>query len=331
MSRLSLPRLTRRATAVLVGGLAFVAMVGVAAGEIVGPKNSGHLTAFGPISETDGFPVWYKDDAGRKLEFCVDQNDPLCGFLPGEVPDETKPLSFPDNWPEEIFYFLAGSEITPPGGGAIDATLGLEATFANGAPVDGDQMVFGRVRFRGRDLQPGATYTITHPYGVDRFTAEADGTFRFVEDIGISPGQFGGALNSRIGPFLRWDPNVAPAAPAGYVGDPNVEHAVTGSPYETNYLKACVTPAGGGAEDCAQTDQFAIQGKYATNGGVEAVRATYARTTTDGGTLDVFAGSDQGAQSIEVTGTGFDPTRLTGDQGRYLAHLDFTGDKRPRT
>jgi hypothetical protein len=322
----SRPRVPRaRLAALIVVALAFLATVGVAAGEIIGTKNAGHLTAVGPISETDGFPVWYKGDAGKKLQFCLDPNEPLCGFLPGDVPDDTKPISFPDNWPGEIFYFLAGSDVTPPGGGSIDATLGLEATFANEEPIDGDQMVFGRIRFVGKGLQAGASYTITHPYGVDKFTAAADGSFKFVEDIGISPGQFGGALNSRIGPFLRWDPAVAPAAPAGYVGDPNVEHAITGSPYNTNLLKACVTPAAGGAETCAQNTQFTVQGKYATNGGVEPARATYSRTTTTGGTLDVFAAADLGAQSIEVSGTGVDPTRLTGEQGHYVGHVEFTG------
>jgi len=310
--------------------LTLIGLAGVAAGQIIGAKNSGHLTAFGPVSETDGFPVWYKDDTNRKLEFCVDQSDPLCGFLPGDVPDETKPLSFPENWPSEIFYFLAGSSATFPGGGSIAATLGLEATFVNGEPVAGDQIVFGRVRFVGKGLEPGRAYTITHPYGVDRLTSDADGSLKFVEDVGIAAGQFGEALNSRIGPFLRWDPVVGPAAPAGYLGDPNVEHVITGSPYGTNLLKACVQL---GAESdpatCAENDLFTVQGKYATNGGVEPTRATYSRSTNAGGTVDVFAGSDVGTQSIEVSGTSVDPTRLRGDLGHYVAHVDFDGPEPP--
>jgi hypothetical protein len=320
--------LSKRAAVMLVLGLAaMTAMVSVAAAEIIGPKNAGHLTAVGPVSESDGFPVWYKDDTNTKLEFCLDQNDPNCGFLPGDVPDETKPVSFPDNWPEEIFYFLAGSDVTAPGGGSIVATLGLEATFANGAIVDGDQIVFGRVRFVGKGLTPNTTYTITHPYGVDKLTSDGDGALKYVEDIGVNGG-FGASLNSRIGPFLKWDPAVAPAAPQGYLGDPNVEHAITGSPFNTNVLKACATGADG-TEACAQNEQFTVQGKIATNGGVEPVRATYSRDATAGNSLDVFATSDLGTQSLEVSGDGIDATRLRGENGNYVAHVEFTGDVPP--
>jgi hypothetical protein len=40
-------------------------------------------------------------------------------------------------------------------------------------------------------------------------------------------------LQSRGGPFLKWDTG----APEGYLGDPNVEHAVTGSPFSTNFVR----------------------------------------------------------------------------------------------
>ena len=86
--------------------------------------------------------------------------------------------------------------------------LALEAAFANGGPAVGDQISFGRVRIRVENLVPGATYRVTHPYGVDVFQAdEATRSINFTEDIGIgAPGDFQGALNSRIGPFLTWDP-----------------------------------------------------------------------------------------------------------------------------
>ena len=54
------------------------------------------------------------------------------------------------------------------------------------------------------------------------------------EDIGsLTPnGTFDTTLNSKSAPFLKWPTG----APAGYLGDPTVEHVVTGSPYDTNYL-----------------------------------------------------------------------------------------------
>jgi hypothetical protein len=37
-------------------------------------------------------------------------------------------------------------------------------------------------------------------------------------------GVFDETLGSRPGPFLKWDPAVGPAAPAGYLGDVTTEH-----------------------------------------------------------------------------------------------------------
>ena len=34
------------------------------------------LTQVGPINESNGFPFWYKDSKGVKLELCLDAQDP---------------------------------------------------------------------------------------------------------------------------------------------------------------------------------------------------------------------------------------------------------------
>src|SRR5215211_7641050 len=317
----------------------------VAYGDIIGTPNTGHLTAFGPVDGTTGFPSWYKDDSGLRLEPCIDVNDTLCGFVGGDVPDPQAPLSIPDNFPEEVFYILAGNTLDTAGGGRAVTTLSLEGAFANGAPTEGDQMVFGRVRFFFDGLKAGEKYKITHPYGVDEFVAEQDpgeangvGRIRYTQDIGVAPGEFGDALNSRIGPFLRWAPNVAPAAPAGYIGDPDVLHRVTGSPKNTNFIRIegpgvaataadqCnVTPAGLNPQDCIQSNQFSLMGKLAVNGGVDVQRATYSRDATTGTTLDVFASSDTQPQSIQVSGDGVDPVRMLGADGNYEARIALTG------
>ena len=44
------------------------------------------------------------------------------------------------------------------------------------------------------------------------------------EDLGL--GSWAGPLGGRIGPFLTWDPAVAPLAPDGYIGNPGVEHKI---------------------------------------------------------------------------------------------------------
>ena len=66
------------------------------------------------------------------------------------------------------------------------------------------------------------------------------------------------------------EPAVAPAAPAGYLGDPNVIHKVVGSPTGRNFLRV----NGGGntglpqpqgtSPGGVQNDLFAIQGKIDT-------------------------------------------------------------------
>jgi len=84
------------------------------------------------------------------------------------------------------------------------------------------------------------------------------------EDIGITPGAFGGALKSRIGPpFLKWDPAVAPAAPAGYLGDPSTTHKITGSPNSTNFVQIEGPNIGGPGVNLVKTDQFSLEGKVA--------------------------------------------------------------------
>jgi hypothetical protein len=333
----------RRTRSLVLGGavlLCLVAMSGVAVGAIVGTPNSGHLVAVGPTSGDNGFPVWYKDDTGLRLEPCVDPKDRFCpsNTTAGVIPDTTKPVSFPDNFPNEFFYQLAQSTFTLPNGNKALGVFNLEASFAGPTPVKpaaGQQIVFGRIRFRMDGLQPGATYTITHPYGVDQVQA-VNGSINYTEDVGLAPGQFGDALNSRIGPFLKWDPQVPPAAPAGYIGDGATPHAITGSPYNTNVFRIQGPGVGSGvtganacptaSNDCIQSTLFTVQGKIATTAGVNVDRATYSRAAgASGGTLDVFAASETGPQSLQVSGSGLSTTRLRGEAGHYEARVPFTG------
>ena len=315
-------RLRHVVTALAVAALA-AAPLAAQALTIDGTKT--HLKAVGPVSGDHGFPTWYEDQTGQRLEPCLDPLDLYCGIVPATMPDPAQPVSFPDNFPDELFYMAAGSGLTLPNGGTATLTLALEGAFANGPVVPGDQLVFARIRIKITDVAPGATYTIHHPYGTDTHTADGGGRFFFTEDIGIAPGVFTGALAGRIGPFLKWDVG----APAGYLGDPAVLHAVTGSPVTDdagsaqNYFR--ITGADG---TDVRTDQFSLLGKYSTNSGVTGSAATYARTTTDGGFLDVYATSDAGS-SIELkadAAAGYGTTVLRGDgSGRYFARVAFTG------
>src|SRR3954468_13708820 len=141
------PRRFGRRGAAAVASLALL-MGGVgaaAAATQVTEKNPGGLIAVGPVSGDNGFPAWYEDSNHLRVELCLDDTNPLCGFLPGDVPNPNQPISFPDNFPEEAFYFLAGSSLTLPNGGKATLTLALEGAFANSV-TNGDQMVFARQR-----------------------------------------------------------------------------------------------------------------------------------------------------------------------------------------
>lgn len=286
----------------------------------------GSLTQAGPLAE-HGFPAWYRDSNGLRLEACTTLDDPLCSTLPDEVPNPDAPVSYPDNFPGEFFYQLAGAEMTLANGVDFGIGMDLEGAWAAEEVKDGDQMVFGRIRIRF-DAVEGTRYRITHPYGVDDLTADDRG-IRRTEDIGTTPGAFGQAITSRVGPFLKWDPAVAPAAPAGYTGDPGVEHRVVGSPYGTNFVRVeQLDPVSGATiADLGSTDLFSVQGRYATNSGVDIDQATYTVGSNGTGVIEVYASSEPG-QSIEVTGNaqlGFRTTKLRGNNGRYYGRFPVTG------
>jgi hypothetical protein len=112
-------------------------------------------------------------------------------------------------------------------------------------------------------VRAGQTYRITHPYGVDTVVADKDGRARFTDDIGAltSPADFSQTLRSRIGPFLTWDPAVAPVPPAGYIADPTIPHPVVGSPFGTNFFRVEGPDIGGPGINVVQTNLFTVQGK----------------------------------------------------------------------
>ena len=222
-------------------------------------KNPGGIVAVGPVNTDTGFPSFYQDSAGTRLELCLDALNPLCGFLPGDVPNAEAPITFPDNFPDEAFYMLASSELEFPGGGSAVLVLGLEAAFANAVQA-GDQVVFGRQRVVVKDGPANTTLTFTHPYGSLTLDTDAAGDGKLVEDISPAIENFTTPLKSNIGPFLKWDPAQAPAAPDGYLGNPDAEHTVTGSPFGTNAFSV----TGGGVN--LSTNLFGLQGKISSDG-----------------------------------------------------------------
>ncbi|WP_307097455.1 hypothetical protein [Arthrobacter sp. V1I9] len=283
----------------------------------VSVKNPGGLIAVGPVNTEYGFPAWYEDSTNTRVELCLDGSNPLCGFLPGDIPDETAPIAFPGNFPEEAFYMLAGSELDLPGGGRAVLVLGLEAAFANTVSA-GDQVVFGRQRVVVKGGPANTTLEFRHPYGTITIDTDASGDGKLVEDISPAIGNFTTALKSNIGPFLKWDPATAPARPDGYLGDPNQDHTVVGSPLGYNRFSV----NGGGL--ALETDQFSLMGKLSTNHGVNTDAAVL-----NGDMIDVFATSGIDSQlQVEGQDGKFEtvPMLSDDDSGRYYARIKFTGD-----
>src|SRR5262245_40299703 len=216
------------------------------------------LVGFGPISPDNGFPAYYMDSNNRPLAPCLAfVCDPAL-----TMPRPDKPIRFPDNFPDEFFYQLATATLNGPSGEVFDVEWALEGSFINAPTIaDGDQMVFTRFRVRATGCQAGATYTITHPFGVE--TLVANGTpprlINFTRDTGTVPLAFNLALNGDVGPFLTFLAGPVPPPP-GTIGQPAANQTVTGSACGTNFVKI----EGPGLPDGGiQTDQFTLIGRRA--------------------------------------------------------------------
>jgi hypothetical protein len=372
-SRRSARALAKRSAAVrrLVAGrsrgkLVFVSVVfalGLVGVALAGPGGSilsgtGHdaagLVKAGPVSSENGFPDWYRDSNGLELEPCLDPGD-VCAAPP--IPDPNKAVAFDANFPDEFFYQIDSATLTGSGGEDFLAEFAVEGAFAS-AVQQGDQMVFGRVRYRkDAGLQAGATYTVTHPFGTDKLQADDAGHVFVTQDVGVAPGDFKTVMSSRVGPFLTWDtykdPDPAKRPPDGFVGDGVTPHAFVGSPTHNNFVRvegpgvagpnnpdSCPTTGANAwtphdgltAQDCIQTNLMTVVGKLSTKGGVEVARATYSTDSAGKAQLDVFAAS-KADQNITVEGSGITATPLRNDAAAkgedYFAHLDV--DAVPKT
>lgn len=218
--------------------------------------------AVGPIDPRTGFPLWYQDEQGRKLQLCLDSAT-LCLSTPPNGGTTGSITSNPVNFPGEAFYWSAEAQIPRSVGDDALLVLAKEAAFTTEDARAGEQITFDRIRVRIDALTPGATYTITHPFGVMTEVADDAGEINTTTDIGCggSPCDFRMSLNGTVNVFLRWDPAFAPAAPANYLGDPNVLHRVTGSPLNTNLFKVDGPNVGGPGVNTIQTVLFAVSGR----------------------------------------------------------------------
>jgi K319-like protein len=325
-------RLSTRSVALLGAALAAVGLLSATSNAVQLNTQTSFLSKVGPVTTSDGFPTYYQDSTGLRLAHCFD-GSALCGGAESPLPDPTAPVSFPNNYPFESFYFLAQATVDLAGGGRGKFVATLEASFNSADPQAGAQMTFSRIRFVV-DAPTAGTYTIIHPYGKDTFDVATPGPHSIFEtgDVGIASGVFTGALGGRIDPFLEWDTGPV-TDPQGneFVGDPNTDHAVVGSPYGTNFFEIDGPNVGGTGINSVSTNLFSLVGRIDTNAGLDPGHPTYSRTTTDGGFVDVHATSDS-AKSIKAQLPGGTATTLRGAaDGSYVARLPYTGATPPTT
>lgn len=313
----------------------------------------------GPYTLATGkYPMWYEDPDGMRLELCQSKTlssragSPqapayMCIIIPEPgVFDDLQPMVFPNNWPPELFWFLAEAQIAPPPGNdgyELEAYVaGIEAAFGLDTPSDGDQVSFARIRLRV-NIPVTGTYTITHPYGVETFDVTETGrrVINMTRDIGIgAPGDYSGALLGDVGPFLRraagnyTETNPETGEVETFIGDPNLLETVVGSPFDTNYIEI-VGPAGR-----LYTDVFSVSGKLYDNNlptPVEVERSSY-RRTSEGTHMEVFASAPNTSnlcyrESLElVAGTPPSPclVNLTPDNnGQFHVRQAPSGDLPP--
>jgi Chitobiase/beta-hexosaminidase C-terminal domain/Bacterial Ig-like domain len=234
------------------------------------------LSKVGPVDPNTGFPFWYEDSKGVRLQSCLDVGGLCLSNLPNpNLPPKVAASEVNSNFPDEMFYWNATTDITGTNGVTGRVVMGLEGAFTTRVQ-SGDQITFSRIRIRISNLTQGASYRVTYPYGVNEFdnVSSGDRGINYTEDIGI--GNFpNGPLNGRIGPFLTWDTYGLPVAqggpPAGFIGDPGVNHSVTGSPLldansqPQNYIRVeRIDPiTRQSLEVVSDTNQFSVQGQLA--------------------------------------------------------------------
>jgi hypothetical protein len=292
--------------------LAMAALCASAATMLFSAASAPAAITTGPVDAASGFPFSYNDDV---QQFALEQCQDLSGFcIEAPRPDPTQPISVPDNYtPDgEGFWWLADAVV--PNAGTGLARFAKESAFDTDVIEDGHQVSFSRIRFRFQGLVAGDTYRVTHPYGIDDLVAEPDpnggGRINFTNDVGcIAPpcGAFPAIGGDPITAFLRWDPNVAPAAPAGYIGNAVTPHKVIGSPNGTNFVRLeHIVPQPPPALPLVvlvgETDQFSVQGKLAGPPPPPAPHIGFSTRNLAFGDRQV--GSPSGAMHVDVTNHG---------------------------
>lgn len=255
-----------------IAGAAITAIVAasLAAGTLA-PASASLAGPMGAVDPVNGFPSSFSD--GRvALGQCLD--GPQC-LVTGTQPNPGAAVSFPDNFPEEHFWYAASAVNTAQPALYEAALKGTLLT-----PADGQQTAFARLRIQMDGLTPNATYTVRHPYGVETLSADPNGAVLATTDTGCldvpcTPVAFANARAGFMGDFAGtpapscamlatcpWPSFLTQTNPApGFIGDINVPGTVTGAPSGLNAVVVTGPNAGGLGVNTFTVSQFNVQGK----------------------------------------------------------------------
>ncbi|MHB8882840.1 MAG: FG-GAP-like repeat-containing protein [Thermodesulfovibrionales bacterium] len=336
----------------MIRKIAWISLIATLVLVSLSPASHAVLQAVGPTDAVNGFPVWYQDTTGLTLEYCLPRNQVqldagVCLILPvaqDPVAGLDLPFVFPTNYPDEAFYWNATAVVdTSLAGDNAVLVLGLEAAFATGPVIPGDQVTFGRLRIVV-DAPTAGDYTVTTPYGAYFFPGVAAGKRAIVLpiDIGIgAQGDFTGALGSLIGPFLLASdteggtplpPVTIPLDPTGdlFLSDTALPVFVTGSPGNTNYFEICKTglPFDVTGTNCVKQPRFSLMGRVFNGTPFVADKSYYIRSAAGVGVVNVYGTTNTSSATAvyEVSGTGLTPATMTRQAvtGDLFAQIPFT-------
>lgn len=310
------------------------------------------LLDHGPSDPLLTWPQWYRDTNGLALGLCKSQvTSPNGGAGPMCFPPAPDPNGFVGNVGPEMFYNMVQfKNITTGSDFKYRYVAGVEASYLPlGVPVHGTETVFARVRIGLNFNNPlkNGTYTVTHPFGVEVFNnVKATNTSNvfgngtavfFTADVPLAATMnFDLALGGAVGPFIEWDVLQAgeslTVGGTTFLGDPNIIHTFTGSPFGTNYLRIDGPPGSnldGQGHDFIQ-DSFAnVLGQVWGSPIAQnlSIDGAYKSRSTNPGTnsIDVWATSAAN-QKLILTGTGMPSLQLFPDgavPGKYHGHIEY--------
>lgn len=293
----------------------------------------------GPITTSalhpiNGFPRTLLDTNNVVLELCLDGAN--CIFSPLEGGN---PFSEEIGFGAEAFWWATEATIpvplpvpgVPEGIQPIALlVMAAEAGFSAGV-LNGNQIQFTRLRIR-IDAPRNGIYTVTHPFGqiISRPLIAGRRAINETFDIPFAAEE---VHQGRVGPFLVWEPLAE--APAGFVGNPFVEHAVTGSPCGINEFRVSAVDTLGNPIDLngdaegndLVTDLFKVWGKLFNDAPTLPLTvdtASYSRPANGGpGRVNVFVSSTSIAEVTAQKLPQMPLKTLTRNGGKFFTSFDL--------